>query len=153
MRAGSAPNRLTWSTLVFAFIGSVVMYGVLAVILAQSGALTASPVLGSIRIPFMVLGIMSLVASTVWAQMMLGVASDYAERTGDLPTPGQFLMRTIIALALAEVCAILGLVLFFLGAPLSELTAFVVGSAAVMVLFILPKGGAYWRAWESQREG
>ncbi|MCS6830744.1 MAG: hypothetical protein NZ749_08895 [bacterium] len=145
-------NRLTWNTIVFGFIGSVVMYGVLAYMLQQGGQRTLSPALDEIRLPITLLGIACLVISVVWAQLRLVVHGEYASRTEDLPSPGQFVIYTVIALAFAEACAIFGLLLFFLGASWTDFLLFALPSVAVMVLFVLPKGGAYWNVWESRRE-
>ncbi|MER3472610.1 MAG: hypothetical protein C4335_00955 [Armatimonadota bacterium] len=153
----SSPNRLTWATMVFAFIGSVVMYGVLAYILAQSGAHTTSDLLEPLRLPVTLIGIACLVVSVVWAQLRLSVQREFVPRgfpaiAGALPEPRQFITHTIIALAFAEACAILGLLFFFVGGSLTDFLLCAVPSVAVMLIVILPKGGAYWQAWESRQE-
>ncbi len=152
MTPGTMPNRLTWATIVFAFIGSVVMYGVLVYVLQQSGERTASPGLESMRLPVTLLGIACLVAAMVWAQLRLTVHGEYATTTRNLPSPQQFTTYTVIALAFAEACAVFGLLLFFLGASWVDFLMFAVPSVAVMVFFVLPKGNAYWRVQESGRE-
>lgn len=145
-------NRLTWSTIVFAFIGSVVMYGVLAYSLEQTGAHVTSDVLEPLRLPVTLLGIACLVASVLWAQLRLSVQREFPAVAGALPEPRQFITHTIIALAFAEACAIFGLLYFFVGASLTDFLMFAVPSVVVMVVFVLPKGSAYWQAWESRRE-
>ncbi len=148
----ASPNRLTWATMVFAFIGSVVMYGVLAYVLEQSGAHATSDVLEPLRLPLTLIGIACLVASVVWAQLRLSVQREFPAIAGALPEPRQFIAHTIIALAFAEACAIFGLLYFFVGASLADFLMFAVPSVVVMVVFVLPKGNAYWQAWESRRE-
>lgn len=148
----SSPNRLTWATIVFAFIGSVVMYGVLAYILTRSGAHTTSDLLEPLRLPVTLMGIACLVVSIVWAQLRLSVQREFPAIAGALPEPRQFITRTIIALAFAEACAILGLLFFFVGGSLTDFLLFAVPSVAVMLIVILPKGGAYWQVWESRQE-
>lgn len=145
-------NRLMWATIVFFFIGSVVMYGVLAYMLQQSGERTVSTGLEAMRLPLTLLGVACLVASVVWAQLRLTVHGEYASATGDVPLPRHFITHTVIALAFAEACAIFGLILFFLGASWTDFLMFALPSVAVMILFVLPKGGAYWKAWESRQE-
>lgn len=152
MMRNSLPNRLTWATIVFAFIGSVVMYGVLAYMLQQSGERTASPGLEATRLPVTLLGVACLVASVLWAQLRLVVHGDYASTRDDIPAPRHFITHTVIALAFAEACAVFGLLLSFLGASWTDFLRFAIPSVAVMVLFVLPKGSAYWRVWESRQE-
>jgi hypothetical protein len=147
------PNRLTWATIVFAFIGSVVMYGVLAYMLQQSGERAVSPGLDAMRLPVTLLGIACLVASVVWTRLRLVVHGEYASTTGDIPSPRQFITHTFIALSLAEACAVFGLLLFFSGASLTDFLMFAVPSVVVMLFFVLPRGSAYWTAWENRREG
>lgn len=148
----SSSNRLTWATIVFAFIGSVIMYGVLAYMLQQSGERTASPGLEAMRLPVTLLGIACLVVSVLWAQLRLVVHGEYASTTGDIPAPRQFITHTVIALAFAEACAVFGLLLFFLGASWTDFLLFAIPSIGVMVLFVFPRGIAYWRIWESRQE-
>ncbi len=150
---GEAPaNRFTWATIVFAFVGSVVMYGVLAYMLQQSGDRPSASGLEAMRLPTTLLGIASLVASVVWAQWRLAVRGEYASSTTDIPTPRQCIVHTLIALSFAEACAVFGLLLFFVGASFTDFLMFAVPSVAVMLFFVLPKGSAYWTAWESRRE-
>jgi len=145
-------NRLTWATIVFAFVGSVVMYGVLAYMLQQSGSRPSASGLEAMRLPTTLLGVASLVASVVWAQWRLAVRGEYASITTDTPTPKQFILHTFIALSFAEACAVFGLLLFFTGASFTDFLMFAVPSMAVMLFFVLPKGNAYWTAWESRPE-
>ena len=63
-------------------------------------------------------------------------------------SPEQFQTDSIMALALSEACAILGLLLFFLGAPLKELAFFAAGTLLVDFAFILPRGLQFWSAYE-----
>ncbi len=148
----SSQNRLTWATIVFAFIGSVIMYGALAYMLQQSSERTVSPGLEAMRLPVTLLGIACLVASVLWTQLRLVVHGEYASTVGDIPAPKQFITHTVIALAFAEACAVFGLLLFFLGASWTDFLLFALPSIAVMVLFVLPKGNAYWSVWESRQE-
>lgn len=151
MTHGTSPNRLTWATIVFAFIGSVVMYGVLIYMLQQSGERTGSPSLDSWRLPATLLAIASLIASMVWTQLRLSHHGEQATAGRNLPSPQQFTTHTVIALAFAEACAVFGLLLFFLGASWVDFLMFAVPSIAVMVFFVLPRGNAYWEAQESRR--
>ncbi|GIV17840.1 MAG: hypothetical protein KatS3mg022_3275 [Armatimonadota bacterium] len=152
MTHGTGPNRLTWATIVFAFIGSVVMYGVLVYLIQRGDERTVSPGLESMRLPVTLLGIACLIAAVVWAQLRLSVHGEHATTTGKLTSPQQFTTHTVIALAFAEACAVFGLLLFFLGSSRADFLMFAVPSVAVMVFFVLPKGDAYWKVQESRRE-
>ncbi len=147
------PNRLTWLTIVFAFIGSLVMYGMLAYTLDSSGARAVTEGLETIRLPISLLAIFVLLASIVWAQLRLTVHAMSPSSATDLLPPQKYIANTLISLALAEACAIVGLLMFFLGASYGEFLVFVVPSAVVMAVVILPKGIAYWQVWENRPEG
>lgn len=54
--------------------------------------------------------------------------------------------------SIADACAILGLMLFLMGAPITEFALLAVASVVVMLVFILPKGISYWAAWEVQQK-
>jgi len=88
-----------------------------------------------------------LVASVAWLRFRVDGKMGGEGRELML-SPDQFQTDSIVSLALSEACAIYGLLLFFLGAPLREFALFGLGTPMVNFFFILPRGLAFWSAWE-----
>lgn len=65
-------------------------------------------------------------------------------------SPQQLQSDSIVALALSEACVLLGLILFFMGAPLKELLLCAAGTLIVDFAFILPRGLQFWAANDKQ---
>jgi len=154
---GRQATKATYFVIFFSLTFSVVIYGFLAFILSQSKTPRAvSPSLGTLRPLFYILAAVALLASIAWVtfrtQSQTGSGAGTTLDALSLMPPQRFQTETIISLALAEVCAIVGLLLFFLGAPLVEFAYFAAGTLAVDLLFILPRAIGYWAAWESQQK-
>ncbi|HZO88191.1 MAG TPA: hypothetical protein VFB38_07600 [Chthonomonadaceae bacterium] len=155
MAAGSTlARKRVWLILVFAFIASIGIYGALVCLLQQQRPAPPSPaVLSTLRPVLYLLAIACLLASVGWmhgnTRNLPGGAFSPAAPP-PLPAPERFQTITVIALALAEACAIMGLVLFFLGASAVEFARFALGTVIVDALSILPRGIRYWAAWERQ---
>lgn len=148
-----APNRIMWFTVVFAFLGSVVMYGAMAWKMEAVTARQVSESLVQMRLPIMCMAVFCLVLSVLWSQLKLTIPAEVVIGSSrKLQSAGRFLTHTLIALALAEAVAIFGLLLFFLGASLADFLMLAAPSAAVMVIFIIPKGIVYWNVHESLQE-
>lgn len=132
--------RQGWFIIFGALVASVAVYGLMCFFIAQNPQNhPKSLVLSQIRPVIAGLGVASLLSSVIW--LLLGVGG--AKRAARL-TPVQFQTRTLIALALSEVCALLGLLLFFLGASFGEFAQFAFGTWLVDFAFILPCGIAFW---------
>jgi F0F1-type ATP synthase membrane subunit c/vacuolar-type H+-ATPase subunit K len=157
-------QRQTYFIIFFALLMSVGIYVLLGFILSQSRKPLPAPA-EPLRLVFHVLAAGALVAAVAWMQFRTGnrvrdlaEVGTFSTRTGtirtattpprNVMTPGEFQTETIIALAIAEVCVILGLTYFFMGAPLVAFLPFAAGTLAVDLLGILPKALTYWRALE-----
>ncbi len=129
-----------WFIIFGALVFSVAVYALMVFFIAQSpGSHPKSLVLAQARPVIGALGVASLVASVIWLLLSVGGGAK-----AKLLSYGQFQTRTLIALALAEICALLGLLLFFLGASFAEFGQFALGTLAVDFAFILPSGIAFW---------
>lgn len=145
---GSPQVKRSWYIIFFAFVGSIGVYGLLGFLLQQQRSVPASEqALGSIRPVMYGLAAICLLASFFWAWAKMRVD---LERVGEgsILSPSEYQTATILALALAEVCSLLGLTLFFLGASLEEFARFAGANLAVCVFCFLPLGNRYWAAWE-----
>ncbi|MDQ3812519.1 MAG: hypothetical protein M3347_01055 [Armatimonadota bacterium] len=154
---GQQAGKMTWFIIVFSMVVSVGIYGLLGFLLSQNRTPRAvSPSLGTLRPILYILAVVMLLASVAWitfrTQGKTGGVPDTTLTKVALLSPPQFQTETIVGLSLAEACAIFGLLLFFMGAPLTEFALFAAGTLAVDLLFILPKGIAYWAAWENQQK-
>jgi hypothetical protein len=144
-------RRLTWFTVFGGMAASVIFYRiVMALIPPQTLAANGS----TIRIAFYILAPLSLILSIVWTRTRLEPAADSSGSTEPpQPPPERFLGLSIIAMAQAEMSAIMGFVLYFMGAIApAEYLAFGAGTFLVLALVILPRGLAYWGAWQTYEE-
>ncbi len=147
--------KMTWVIIVFAMAMSVLIYGLLCFFLMQSRTPPSGRSLATMRPIVSAMAVLSLVAAIGWLQWKTsGRIGDTPAVLGDrssaaLMEPGEFQTQSIIALALAEACSIYGLLLFFLGAPITEYAVFAAGSLLVILLYILPRGLKYWAAREN----
>jgi F0F1-type ATP synthase membrane subunit c/vacuolar-type H+-ATPase subunit K len=150
---GSA--KMTWIIILFALVMAVLSYGVLCFFMSQNRTSPTGNSLATMRPLMYALAVVSLVASIGWLQWKTSgrigempgvVGSSYA---AVLMEPNEFQTQSIVALALAESCSVYGLVLFFLGAPITEFGVFAAGSLLVILLYILPRGLKYWAALEN----
>ena len=156
MKPQTEARKTTWFIIFFAMVASVGVYGLLCFILMQSRS--APPVgngLQTLRPILYVVAVGDVLASIAWVHFK---TNGRIGGTAAMPSTGYLLMKaaefqtvSIVGLALAEACAIFGLLLFFLGAPITEFALFAVATLAVDLLYILPKGITYWAAWEQQQ--
>lgn len=117
----------TLSVLCLAFMSSNVMYGAMAFLLASSRGATLPPSPTVTTLLSAVAGV-ALVASA-----LLGMRLDVGEPLKAFQT------RMLLAMAVAESAAILGLVWFFLGGTLVGMAPFLGLALAVQGVFVLPK--------------
>ena len=143
------PTRQTWLIIFGALAFSVVMYCVLGFITEQHPRRVNPASVAQMR-PFLIgAAVVMLVISVAWIRFRVdgkigGEGRDLAM------SPEQFQTDSLVALALSEACAILGLLLFFLGAPLRELAMFAAGTLLVDFAFILPRGLQFWAAHDKR---
>lgn len=156
--------RDDYETIFGALCASILIYGALVYILAQSSAsrgvpVSSQPVNDTLRFILYGAAATMLGASVVFMQIsMAGKIGDsrvLAQLTTPVPLmePAQFQTFSIIALALSEACTIIGLLLFFLGGKAEHFAFFAAGTLLVNFLFILPKGLRYWSNLEANAAG
>jgi hypothetical protein len=93
-----------------------------------------------------------LVAAFTWTQYGVPAGPSVGPDAPSLDAQGErFLQRSLAASALAEAAGAVGFVLALLGGPLPEAAALLVASLFVQAALILPRGLAYWAAWERER--
>lgn len=122
-------RKRVWYILFFAFVFSVLIYGVLVHLLVAQPHAARPPDPAAMRPIMYGLAGLALLAAIGISLLKMPRAS----------TPAHFQATMILVLAFAEACCIFGLLLFFLGAPPSEFLRFQVATIAVDVLFILPQ--------------
>lgn len=123
--------------LIYAFVMSVLIYSGLVWFLG--GQRTPPPAPDpTLKTIFMVLGMLILGAAVMVFHLQ-------AANRPQLE-PEKFQVITMVSLALAEACAILGLALFFMGAAPADFYGFAAGSLIVMLFYILPAALRYWAA-------
>ncbi len=136
-------NQKTWFIIFFALVASIGTYGLLCFFVTQNPTRPISPTLATMRPFFIALAVAALMAAVAWLRFRVDGQIGGEGRPVTM-SPAQFQTGTIIALALSEACAIFGLVLFFLGAPLGEFALFALGSVFVDLAFVLPRGIQFW---------
>jgi hypothetical protein len=148
-------QKQTYFIIFFALVGSVGTYLLLCFLMSQNRRpLTPAPAVAGL---ITVLAIVALIASIAWLQFRTsGRAGDAPAMSTTTPSalmsPAEFQTETIIAMALAEACAILGLLLFFMGGPLKGFIPFAAGTLAVDLAYILPRALRYWAAYEKPQQ-
>jgi hypothetical protein len=158
MDAPTAPtpasaHRLVWLILVGSLAASVVVYGLLLLIIvpATSRLDEGQP---SPRIWFAGIATLLLFASLAWMRWKMTLDVEPAATSADappLPRPESFVRNSMVALALAELPALLGFVMCitFGGRP-ADFVPFGIGSLAVIFFGVVPRGQHYWKSWEAR---
>jgi hypothetical protein len=145
-------TKMTWFVIFFAILASVGVYALMCFIIQQSRSEPPETSLAVLRPICYALAGVSLLASIVWMHLKMRGKSRLVGEPSQPLSPGEFQTVTIQALAMADVCAPFGLLLFFMGAPIAEFALFAIATVVVMLVFILPKGISYWAAWEGQQK-
>jgi hypothetical protein len=127
----ASPQKKTWMILTYAFMMSIGLYcGLVLMLNAQplSTPPDASvlPVAHTICYTFAAVG---LLGSLYWSQVKMRATT----------APPRFQTDMVLALALAELPTISGLLLFFLSRKTTEFWPFAIASLLIMALFILPR--------------
>ena len=140
------PEKVRWMILVAGLTASIPLYAVVAFFVLSTSETPVDPTPTLLR--FVFYGAAFLVS---WAALRV------APRVGTDPEKAlafdAFLRRTIFSLALAEVSAILGLVLFFLSRNLGDFLVLAGLALAVIVLGIVPRGLRWFRLREQAATG
>jgi hypothetical protein len=152
----ASPHRLIWLIIVSALVVSVVLYGLLLLVIAHGGSSQLDTGQPSVRIWFAGIATLLLFASLLWMRWKMTfdeAPSATIPSASSLPGPETYLTRSMVALALAEMPSILGFVMCLVfGGRLSDYAPFGVGSLAVILFGIAPRGEHYW-ATRAAREG
>jgi len=152
--AQAVPTRSVW--LVTA--GAMAMATVIYVIVLNTYLSTGEPPVAAADRPlpralFWSAAVAFLLASMLWTQLRVRGPIDAAtsmQPPAPLFEPAEFQVRSIVALALAEVACILGFVQSMMyRAPLREYLPFGAATLLVIVLDIIPAGLRYWSSREA----
>jgi len=147
-RPAAQTPKMTWFVIVLAMVLAIVFYGLIAMLLPRESLPVQPPAVLSMLRPFLfAFGMVCVLGAIGWIYR-----NAQGSATTTLPSPRDFNTATIIGLALAEVGALAGLVLFVLGGPFSDFVLLALGALAVDLLYILPKGRSYWTAWEEKQK-
>jgi hypothetical protein len=122
-------KKITWIVLVAAFIVSVFMYGTLVMLLSQRPATAVTVNVDTLRSVCYTVAGAGILTAAYWALVKLPAAPDDARFQTDM----------ILALALAEVSCIMGMLLFFLSHKSAEFWPFGIATLVVNLVFILPR--------------
>ncbi len=148
----TASIRCIWLTIVIAMAASLGIYPVIAFVLRES--MKPSGALFAMRTLLYALAGLFLLASIVLSKINTRSWTDQVTHSDSepstLPTPQAFITSSIIRIALAEACAIIGFVLAVLGIPFYEYLFFAIAPALVILGLILPFGLRYWDALEKK---
>jgi F0F1-type ATP synthase membrane subunit c/vacuolar-type H+-ATPase subunit K len=153
MNQGGAPtNRRTWLIILFAMVMTIPIYGVLCYFMMQGKTWPPKtpPNFATVRLMVSIMAVAELAAAVAFLQ--LKTWGRLGEERNQLMSPQEFQTNSIISMALAEACTIMGLFLFFSGNPIENFAYYALGTLAVHIGFILPKGLKYWAAWEAAQE-
>lgn len=146
MNANAVPRRESWLVILFAMTAAPVVYYFVAGAVAEG--IPDSPVYAMLLPAFGMLAAVELAlgAFVLSRAPRAGSGGLPALLAGaELATPQAFQTASVIGMALAEACAILGFVLVFVGGPVYMYVPFGAASVAVMLAVGLPAGLGYWR--------
>ena len=144
MNSDLAAVRRSWVVFFVAYLGALVAYGVVALLAHQAASRVLSP-----NVRELLRTILPGLAAVCIAASIVSLPRSLVRIA--VP-PHLFLRRTIIALTLAEGSAVAGLAGILLGVFSVANYAFSgLAAALVMVLWILPRGNAYWRLQRNDR--
>jgi F0F1-type ATP synthase membrane subunit c/vacuolar-type H+-ATPase subunit K len=148
-----APQKSTWFILWVAFVGMVFSYGLIGFFIGKPTRAGANDVF---QLVLGALSVLQLIAAVIWMQVKTRVPSTQlfvgSASKEPVQEPMEFQTNSIIAMALAEACSLYGLMLLIMGAPITTYALFAAGALIVSVGFILPRGIAYWTAYEAQQK-
>jgi hypothetical protein len=149
--------RAQWFVLFASLAGAVVLYGFVAYSLAASRTSVAENPL-PVPLAYAIAGA-ALLAAVIWVRVRLSVPRSDTLSGGPpsasyaLLTAARFKVESLVAMALAEVAAVVGFARVALGAPWTEYLPFGLASFLVLVAVVLPAGLSYWSEWERIEAG
>lgn len=150
----ASAHRLVWLILVGSLTASVVAYGLLLLVLVPVATSRLDEGQPSPRIWFAGIGTLLLFASLAWMRWKMTIDVEPTATSAEaspLPRPESFVRNSMIALALAELPALLGFVMCFaLGGRPADYVPFGIGSLAMILFGVVPRGQHYWRVWEAR---
>lgn len=149
MATNAVPRRESWLVILFAMTAAPVAYYFVAGAVAEG--IPDSPVYAMLLPVFSALALAELVlgAFVLSRAPRAGAGGLPALLAGaELATPRAFQAASVIGMALAEACAILGFVLVFVGGPVYMYVPFGAATVSVMLAVALPSGLGYWRERE-----
>ncbi len=135
--------RSIWLATTLAMLAAVPMYAVVAWVLSSSEARPDGSLARRLQTVFQIVGPMVALAGAAW--MRLRVMRD--------PTPQQFLTDSMIATALAEAPAILGLIGVLAGGSFQDFVWMAAISVIVIGGVVIPAGLRWWADRESGGPG
>ncbi|MHB8797295.1 MAG: hypothetical protein ACYDBY_02415 [Thermoanaerobaculia bacterium] len=145
-RPSPLPEKARWLVLVAGLTASIPLYAVVVFVLATTGAPASAA--APIGFRYAVYG-----AAFGAALLALVLAPRVGADAATSPAYPEFLRRTLVSLAVAEVSAILGLVLFMLGRNLGDFLVLAGLALAVILLGIVPRGLRWFRLHEEPGSG
>ncbi|MHB1044571.1 MAG: hypothetical protein ACYC4P_01040 [Thermoanaerobaculia bacterium] len=145
VRPSPLPEKARWLVLVAGLTASIPLYAVVVFVLATTGAPGASAPIG---LRYAVYG-----AAFGAALLALVLAPRVGTDAATSPAYPEFLRKTLVSLAVAEVAAILGVVLFVLGRNLGDFLVLAGLALAVNLLGIVPRGLRWFRLHEDAGSG
>jgi hypothetical protein len=139
------PEKARWLVLVTGLTVSIPLYAVVAIVVASSST-RPGPVPLGLRYAFYGFAFACALAALAVAPR---VGSDPAKA---LPFEA-FLRRTLFSVAIAEACAVSGLVLFLMGRNLADFLVLAGLALAVILLGVVPRGLRWFRLREEPAAG
>lgn len=149
-------SRSAWFAIGLAMTSTPFLDTIVAYVVA--GNMTVSPALPTLRLVFVSLAAACAATAVVLLarvpRVPVQVESSVPAFAEDAPAPPtMFMTRFLTGASLAEVAAIDGFVLVFLGAPWTTCAAFGAVTVVIMLGVALPSGLRYWSELERDGEG
>jgi hypothetical protein len=155
--SASTATRATWIVLFAAMAAPVPVYGIVLLLAGSANSTPSTPALPPAD--FFAASAACLFSSLAWTRWRLRpmVPVEPAMSTGPeppRPKPAAFVRASLVSLALAEACAVVGLAHGLLARTgITGYAPFAVGSLAVMAFDVLPLGLRFWALAESDAGG
>jgi hypothetical protein len=150
------PTKLRWLTICLCFMGTAFIYGLLCVLVINPVISVPVQDLPKMQVAFGSVAVFALIGSVSWMQFktQVPITQPTVGKVANklIQEPAGFVIHSIVAMALAELPAIYGLILRFMGASFTTYAIFAAGSLLVLGGVILPRGMAYWNAYEAQQK-
>lgn len=148
----AASPRARWRMLTLALMAALVVYGGILLVFRFAALMPAPPPPAPLlRSALLAIGAALLAGAVAWSYAMLPAEPGESRDRNALEAEARrFLVRSLIGSAIAEAGGLAGFTLAFLGGTLAESLALLGGSLIVQAVVLLPRGEAYWRAFEER---